>query len=64
LAAADGCNNQQIVRALLIGLDQAPELAAQGERVLSTDVLTSVQALERTQRNLPLAPGYVERREF
>jgi putative transposase len=43
---------------------KAPELAAQGERVLSTDELTSVQALERTHPNLPLAPGHVERREF
>jgi putative transposase len=43
---------------------KAPELAAQGERVLSTDELTSVQALERTHPNLPLAPSHVERREF
>jgi transposase len=43
---------------------QASQLAAQGERVLSTDELTSVQALERTQPNLPLSPGHVERREF
>jgi transposase len=43
---------------------QAPLLAAQGERVLSTDELTGVQALERSQSGLPLAPGKVERREF
>jgi putative transposase len=43
---------------------KAPELAAQGERVLSTDELSGVQAVERTQPNLPLAPGHVERREF
>jgi putative transposase len=43
---------------------KATELAAQGERVLSTDELTSVPARERTQPNLPLAPGHVERREF
>jgi hypothetical protein len=43
---------------------QAPKLAEQGERVLSTDELTGVQALERTAPNLPLAPGKVERREF
>ncbi|MCC7360341.1 MAG: transposase [Anaerolineales bacterium] len=42
----------------------APQLAAEGERVLSTDELTGVQALERTQPGLPLAPGKVERREF
>ncbi len=43
---------------------QAPALAAQGERVLSTDELTGVQALERKHPGLPLAPGKVERREF
>jgi DDE superfamily endonuclease len=32
--------------------------------VLSTDELTGVQALERTEPNLPLVPGKVERREF
>jgi hypothetical protein len=36
---------------------QAPTLAAQGERVLSTDELTGVQALERKHPGLPLAPG-------
>ncbi len=39
-------------------------LSAQGERVISTDELTGVQALERKHPNLPLAPGKVERREF
>jgi len=43
---------------------QAPELAQKGERVLSTDELTGVQALERKHAGLPLAPGQVERREF
>jgi hypothetical protein len=43
---------------------QAPELARQGERVLSTDELTGVQALERKHPGLPLAPGKVERQEF
>jgi transposase len=43
---------------------QAPDLAAQGERVLSTDELTGVQALERKHPGLPLAPGKVERREY
>ena len=31
---------------------------------MSTDELTGVQALERKEPNLPLAPGKVERREF
>ncbi len=42
----------------------APALAAAGERLLSTDELTGVQALERKHPGLPLAPGRVERREF
>jgi DDE superfamily endonuclease len=41
----------------------APALAAQGERLVSTDALTGVQALERQAPNLPLAPGKGERRE-
>lgn len=43
---------------------QAPVLAAHGERVLSTDELTGVQALERKYPDLPLAKGKVVRREF
>jgi transposase len=43
---------------------QAPELAEQGERTMSTDELTGVQALERKHAGLPLAPGKIERREF
>ena len=42
----------------------APVLAAVGERILSTDELTGVQALERKHPGLPLAPGKVERRAF
>jgi hypothetical protein len=42
----------------------APALAAQGERIVSTDELTGVQAVERKHPGLPLAPGKVERREF
>lgn len=44
--------------------NQAPELAPKGERVLSTDEMTGVQALERKHDGLPLCPGKVERREF
>jgi transposase len=39
-------------------------LAQQGERVVSTDELTGVQALERKHPGLPMTPGNVERREF
>ena len=42
----------------------APELAERGERVVSTDELTGVQALERKHPGRPLAPGHVKRREF
>jgi transposase len=42
----------------------APTLARQGERTVSTDELTGVQALERRYPGLPLVPGKVERREF
>ena len=42
----------------------APVLTEQGERVMSTDELTGVQALERKHPGLPMVPGKVERREF
>ncbi len=44
--------------------EAAAALVAQGERVVSTDELTGVQALERKHPGLPLAVGYIERREF
>lgn len=43
---------------------QASDLAAQGERTVSTDELTGVQALERKHPGLPMAPDKVERVEF
>ena len=43
---------------------QAPELVQKSERVLSTDELSGVQALERKYPKLPMAPGKVERQEF
>ena len=39
-------------------------MAEQGERVISTDEMTGVQALERKHPGLPMAPGKVERIEF
>jgi len=39
-------------------------LVAQGDRIVTTDELTGIQALERKYPGLPLAPGKVERREF
>ncbi len=43
---------------------EAPARAAQGERTVSTDEMTGVQALERAAPGLPVQPGRVERREF
>jgi hypothetical protein len=43
---------------------EAPHRAEHGERTVSTDELTGVQALERKHPGLPLAPGKVERHEF
>lgn len=43
---------------------QAPVRHQEGERTISTDELTGVQALERKHPGLPMAPGKVERREF
>jgi transposase len=43
---------------------QAPDLVQQNERVLSTDEMTGVQALERKHPKLPMASGKVERQEF
>jgi DDE superfamily endonuclease len=42
----------------------AAERAARGERTVSTDELTGVQALERAAPSLPLRPGHLERQEF
>ena len=42
----------------------APALQEQGVRVVSTDEMTGIQALERAAPTLPLRPGQVERREF
>lgn len=43
---------------------RAQELTKLGERVLSSDEMTGVQALERCHPGLPMLPGKVERREF
>lgn len=42
---------------------EAPATAARGGRVVSTDEMTGIQALERAAPTLPLRPGQVERRE-
>jgi DDE superfamily endonuclease len=43
---------------------EAPALLAAGERVLSTDEMTGIQALERKYPTIPMGPGRAERREF
>jgi transposase len=43
---------------------QAPALLDAGERVLSTDEMTGIQALERKHPTIPMGPGRAERREF
>ena len=43
---------------------QAPERAKRGERTISLDELTGVQALERKAPDLPMQAGHVLRREF
>jgi len=43
---------------------EAPARAAVGERTLSTDEMTGVQALERKHPDLPLRPGKPQAREF
>ena len=42
----------------------APERAKSGERTISMDEMTGVQALERTLPDVPMQPGHVLRREF
>jgi hypothetical protein len=53
----------ETIRAICRVYQQAPVVAEQGGTV-STDELTSVQALERKHPALPLAPGHVQCREF
>lgn len=43
---------------------EAANLAKKGEKVISNDEMTGVQALERKHPGLPLRSGKVERREF
>ena len=43
---------------------RAPERAKQGERTVSMDEMTGVQALQRKHPDLPMLPGHVLRREF
>ncbi|MEB3337686.1 MAG: transposase [Leptolyngbyaceae bacterium] len=42
----------------------APQRAQQGERTISIDEMTGIQALERARPSLPMRPGKVECQEF
>jgi transposase len=42
----------------------AQDRAMEGEYTISIDEMTGVQALERTEEDLPMRPGKVQRREF
>ncbi len=64
LTAAPDERREEKIREVCGLYRMAPQLAAAGERVLSTDEMTGVQALERAAPALPLVPGRVERREF
>jgi hypothetical protein len=55
---------EEVIRAVCRVYHDATSLHQQGERTVSTDELTGVQALERKHPGLPLAPGHVQRREF
>lgn len=52
------------IRAITALYGEAARLAEAGERVLSTDEMTGIQALERKHPTLPMRRGDVERREF
>jgi transposase len=64
LTAKEDPDKDSKIEAVCHLYEQAPALAAGGERVLSTDEMTGVQALQRLHPGLPLWPGKVERREF
>ena len=44
--------------------EEAENLRSQGERVISTDEMTGIQALERKAPDKPMRPGKPTKREF
>jgi len=60
---ADARRDEKIVQGCEV-YAQAQQRAKQGERTISLDELTGVQALERKHPDLPMQPGHVLRREF
>jgi transposase len=64
LTPAEDPQREETIKHISQVYEQAPQLAKEGERTISSDEMTGVQALERKHAGLPLAPGKVERREF
>jgi len=64
LTPSDDPNFEAKVQDICTVYRNAPTLAQHGERVVSTDELTGVQALERKHAGLPMVSGKAERREF
>ncbi len=64
LTPSDDAAFDDKVRDICALYKEAPVRAARGERIMGTDELTGVQALEPTQPDLPTAPGLVRRREY
>ena len=60
---ADERREEKIVEGCQVYANAA-ERAKQGERTISMDELTGVQALERKHPDLPMQAGHVLRREF
>jgi DDE superfamily endonuclease len=60
---ADARRDEKIVEGCEV-YAKAPERAKGGERSISMDELTGVQAIERKHPELPMQPGHVLRREF
>ncbi len=59
----DGQREEKIVEGCTL-YAHAPQRAKQGERTISVDELTGVQAVERKHPDLPMQPGHVLQREF
>src|SRR5262249_39612770 len=60
---ADELREEKIVEGCQV-YAQASKRVEQGERTISMDELTGVQAIERKHPDLPMQPGHVLRREF
>jgi DDE superfamily endonuclease len=60
---ADSQRDEKIVEGCQV-YARAPQRAKLGERTISLDELTGVQAIERKHPDLPMQPGHVLRREF